>query len=452
MQVQLNTMLPATNPAPAGDRPSGEAGPEFGSLLSGLLQESDSTVPVLPAEGSPRDAGDEGHQLPPELAAWPCQMLIIPPGPLPVLTGEGLLGTPELAVLAPSDLSGEEVVSLPVAGAPERTGPGQGGPVEAQAASVAVRAFAGSPERTEVQQAVGSLPQWTGSAANGTGSTHLPAHPIPKAEPVVRELAEALARTALQLPESRPMAEAVLPAGQGQAWPAPDQLEVGPEASRSPAVAIPPVSGFSEPAATASETMDTGGRTGWHREGNDGEVLREPMLSQLALTAAQPQPADSLIGGAIAPQPWHRFELPREADLFRQIAQGARQMVEQGRSEMEIRLHPEHLGRLTLRVEMDGRGLKAEFTVTNQAVRATVESGLAGLRAQLEGAGVEVRALTVSVGGDQPRQNFEQGGHTPGRQRRQVMAAMRPGVTATRPTVWPTSGWSSLGRALDCTV
>ncbi|MDO4800025.1 MAG: flagellar hook-length control protein FliK [Bacillota bacterium] len=67
---------------------------------------------------------------------------------------------------------------------------------------------------------------------------------------------------------------------------------------------------------------------------------------------------------------------------------------------VQIRLTPEHLGKVDLKLQLVQDAVRAEIRVENQVVKAAVEAGLADLKQSLSERGYEVREIQVQVSKD----------------------------------------------------
>lgn len=92
--------------------------------------------------------------------------------------------------------------------------------------------------------------------------------------------------------------------------------------------------------------------------------------------------------------------LPRaDYDIPRQIVDQAR-FIQRGQdSTMVIKLNPEHLGEITLRVSVTGSGaVNASFHSDNAAVRGIIENTMAQLKQELQAQGLKVENVGVYAG------------------------------------------------------
>jgi len=95
-------------------------------------------------------------------------------------------------------------------------------------------------------------------------------------------------------------------------------------------------------------------------------------------------------------------------ELFSQIVEHAKVMVNNGGSEMEVNLKPEHLGKLQLKVTIENEAVTAKFVTESEQVKEIIESNLGQLKRNLQESGMQVDTIMVSVGNHQGSQSFEQ--------------------------------------------
>lgn len=113
--------------------------------------------------------------------------------------------------------------------------------------------------------------------------------------------------------------------------------------------------------------------------------------------------AERLIGKAvesfkeITEQPLTYTEIDA-ADVLNQMTESIRVEVTPETSEINLRLHPESLGSVTVKVSQNHEGvMRAQFTTQNESVKAIVESQAIVLKEALESKGVKVEAVEVMV-------------------------------------------------------
>lgn len=130
-----------------------------------------------------------------------------------------------------------------------------------------------------------------------------------------------------------------------------------------------------------------------------------------AVSMFQQSLQDSITGtagskDAQAPQPQTDFDIPR------QIVDQARLIRRAEDTQMVIKLNPEHLGELTLKVSVTQNGsVNASFHSDNAQVRAILENSLVQLRQELNDQGLKVDSVEVYAGladGQLPQEQGQQ--------------------------------------------
>ena len=119
----------------------------------------------------------------------------------------------------------------------------------------------------------------------------------------------------------------------------------------------------------------------------------QPIAAQTGTTPAPVQEAASPAPAQEAQRPQADYEIPR------QIVEQARLLRTLTDTQMVIRLHPEHLGELTLRVAVGRDGaVQASFHSDNAQVRNVIENSLVQLRQELNNQGLKVDRVGVYTG------------------------------------------------------
>ena len=84
--------------------------------------------------------------------------------------------------------------------------------------------------------------------------------------------------------------------------------------------------------------------------------------------------------------------------MFQELVQAARlQLNADGSSIASIRMHPEHLGRLTLHLQVRENQVHAQAVVESEAARKLVENEIDALRSELRRQGIQVESVSVRV-------------------------------------------------------
>ncbi|EGO63152.1 flagellar hook-length control protein FliK [Acetonema longum] len=85
-------------------------------------------------------------------------------------------------------------------------------------------------------------------------------------------------------------------------------------------------------------------------------------------------------------------------NVVAQIVENARLISRQANTEMVIRLKPEHLGDMTLKVTVEGGVVSAAFHSNNSEVRSVIEASLPQLKQELSNQGLKVDNVGVYAG------------------------------------------------------
>ena len=163
-------------------------------------------------------------------------------------------------------------------------------------------------------------------------------------------------------------------------------------------------------------------------------------------------------------------QLRETYNVPQQIVEQAKLLQRGTDSEMIIKLNPEHLGQLSLKVSVNGNGgVTATFHTDNAQVRAILETTMTQLKQQLDEQGIKVDNVEVQTGlpdgqlpQDQGQQGFyqQQGGQHARSQRAdledfekssQNLAAEIENVEETQKVVLDSQG-NQISRGVDYTV
>ena len=128
----------------------------------------------------------------------------------------------------------------------------------------------------------------------------------------------------------------------------------------------------------------------------------KPQESRELHPAAQANPAVSFrtaLDEAAPAQPAAPTMPQKDYEVARQIVEQARLLRLPEQTEMVIRLKPEHLGELTLKVSVAASGaVNAAFHTDNAAVRAIIETSMIQLKHELQAQGLKVDNVGVYAG------------------------------------------------------
>lgn len=96
-------------------------------------------------------------------------------------------------------------------------------------------------------------------------------------------------------------------------------------------------------------------------------------------------------------------------DIMDQIMDYMKIQVKADTSSLEMQLHPESLGTLSIHIAAKDGVLTAQFTTQNEAVKSAIESQLITLQENLNEQGIKVEAVEVNVAAQQYDRNMQQG-------------------------------------------
>jgi len=94
-----------------------------------------------------------------------------------------------------------------------------------------------------------------------------------------------------------------------------------------------------------------------------------------------------------------------KADIFNQIVEKAKVLLDREKAEMVVHLKPDSLGKLSMRIITEKGIVMAEFIAENQQVKEILESNMQLLRNVLENQGLSVQGFNVSVRQDSSSQS-----------------------------------------------
>ena len=143
------------------------------------------------------------------------------------------------------------------------------------------------------------------------------------------------------------------------------------------------------------------------------EAAQTPQGSQETSHASQMSPAVSFqttLQEAAEAQPTAPAAPQKDYEVAKQIVEQARLLRMPDETQMVIRLKPEHLGELTLKVSVAASGaVNAAFHTDNASVRAIIETSMIQLKHELQAQGLKVDNVGVYAGlGDHSMMNGQQ--------------------------------------------
>ena len=142
-----------------------------------------------------------------------------------------------------------------------------------------------------------------------------------------------------------------------------------------------------------------------------GETVHNSQESSSQTTQANPAVSfQTTLQEAAEVQPTAPAAPQKDYEVAKQIVEQARLLRMPEQTEMVIRLKPEHLGELTLKVSVAASGaVNAAFHTDNASVRAIIETSMIQLKHELQAQGLKVDNVGVYAGlGDHSMMNGQQ--------------------------------------------
>lgn len=93
------------------------------------------------------------------------------------------------------------------------------------------------------------------------------------------------------------------------------------------------------------------------------------------------------------------FDIPKQ-EIVKQIVKKAEVILKDGKSEMNMKLEPESLGKITLKLAVEKGVVTAKFLAENVQVKEAIESNFNQLKDMLQQKGINIQSVSVHVGHD----------------------------------------------------
>ena len=157
--------------------------------------------------------------------------------------------------------------------------------------------------------------------------------------------------------------------------------------------------GTKVPTAEIKQTAETGGES-------------QQTVNPAGVSANSPSFAESM--KTAAAENVNARQMAEQADIPKQIVEQARLIKTVENTQMVIKLKPEHLGELTLRISVSSNGsVNASFHSDNAQVRGIIENSMVQLKQELQQQGLKVDNVGVYAG---LSEDFFSSGHQQGQQ------------------------------------
>lgn len=119
--------------------------------------------------------------------------------------------------------------------------------------------------------------------------------------------------------------------------------------------------------------------------------------SLISTGSAIATPATSILNSQLGSQEWQQ-----------QLSQHIMLFTRQGQQQAELRLHPEHLGKVEISLKLDDNQLQLQIMSPHSHVRAALEAALPLLRTSLSESGLQLSQSQVGGDSSTPQQHTEQ--------------------------------------------
>ncbi|MFS8540920.1 MAG: flagellar hook-length control protein FliK, partial [Tissierellales bacterium] len=96
-------------------------------------------------------------------------------------------------------------------------------------------------------------------------------------------------------------------------------------------------------------------------------------------------------------------------DIIKQIVDKMKLTLDDYKQELEIKLKPDLLGKLILKMELKDGILNAKLLVDNYRTKELVESNLAQLKEQIKEIGIDIRTFEVFIGANHDFEDHQKG-------------------------------------------
>ena len=100
--------------------------------------------------------------------------------------------------------------------------------------------------------------------------------------------------------------------------------------------------------------------------------------------------------------------MQEQIDVIKQISEKVDVNLFEDKSEMIIKLKPDHLGKVTVEIAVENGAVTAKFLAESEKVKEILESNMQDLKDHLAKQGMIIQDLSVSVGDQNKEPVFEQ--------------------------------------------
>lgn len=112
--------------------------------------------------------------------------------------------------------------------------------------------------------------------------------------------------------------------------------------------------------------------------------------------------------------------MQEQIDVIKQVSEKIDVNLLEDKSEMIIKLKPDHLGKVTVEIAVENGNITAKFLAESQKVKEILEASMQDLKDHLANQGMVVQDLSVSVGNDGRGPLFEQNNYNSLKKRQKI--------------------------------
>lgn len=116
------------------------------------------------------------------------------------------------------------------------------------------------------------------------------------------------------------------------------------------------------------------------------------------------------------------YDMQEQIDVIKQISEKIDINLFEDKSEMIVKLKPDHLGKVTIEFAVENGNITAKFLAESQKVKEILESSMQDLKDHLAKQGMMIQDLSVSVGNDNNNPQFGERNYKSFKRRQKVEA------------------------------
>ena len=123
------------------------------------------------------------------------------------------------------------------------------------------------------------------------------------------------------------------------------------------------------------------------------------------------------------------MNMQEQIDVIKQVSEKIDVNLFEDKSEMIIKLKPDHLGKVTVEIAVENGNITAKFLAESEKVKEILESNMQDLKDHLAKQGMNIQDLSVSVGNQNKETLFEERNYISNRRRRRIEEVSNDGYS-----------------------